>query len=314
MPAGTTRGAAKTSLPLDKWGKGKDKSDGAHDGPARVVKPGDWNAVPDGSMKGFPLASFSMPGRTPPKPDPVEQKLASMAKDARKADEANKRALEKAAKDAEEAARASFARGREEGVTEGERSAMARYEQTLETLRNNTRGVLDAIAREKSTLFLEFEGQVLELVSGCIHRVFDGLAEEHAEAVLPLLKKAVASIGEAASVTIKVHPDNFKVVDENRPFWLSVNAGLKDIRVVTDDRINKGGCFVESDSTSVGAHAQEMADRIDEELKKVFMAKLQALRGPGAAVEGNAGDTSVSGHPADDPGEDPGPDAGGSVR
>ena len=273
--------------------KGKGKSDGAHDGPARVVKQGDWNAVPDVSMKGFAMSAFNMPGRAQPKPDPVEQKLSEMTRSARKAEEAHKRALEKAVKDGEDGARAAMARGREAGMIEGEQVAAAKYAKVLESLQNNTQGVLEALGREKNTLFLEFEGQVLELVSGCIHRVFDGMASGHAEAVLPLLKKAVNAIGEAVVVTIKVHPDDFKTVDGDKAYWLPVNASLKDVRVVVDDRINKGGCFVESDSTSVSSHAHEMADRIDEELKKVFLAKVASVRNP-APKETPAPDPAVS--------------------
>ncbi len=308
MQAGQARGGQGGMSPFGR-SAGKGAGDGAPDGPARVVKPGDWKAVPDGSMKGFPLASFNMPGRAPAKPEPAEQKLAAMAQSARKAEDAHKRALEKAIKDGEDAARAALARGREAGLIEGERVAGEKYAQVLEALQNNTRGVLEALGREKNTLFLEFEGQVLELVSGCIHRVFDGLAAEHADAVLPLLKRAVSAIGEAVVVTIKVHPDDFKTVEAQKPYWLPVNAILKDVRVVVDDRISKGGCFVESDSTSVSAHANEMADRIDEEMKKVFLAKVASVRNPAAvaidqAASGNLTfDDAAPNLAADDEGE-----------
>ncbi len=259
-------------------GKPKDKGEGAHDGPARVVKPGNRGTAPDSSMKGFHLSAFNMPGRAAAPLEVHELKIAELAREARKNAEIHKRALEKAIKDGENAAQAAKARGREEGLREGERVAAEKFNSALETLQNNTRGVLELLEREKAALFLEFEGQTLELVSSCIHRVFEGLAAGPVDAVLPLLKRAVAAIGEATMVTIKVHPDDFQVVSGNQPFWLPVNASLKDVRVVPDDRITKGGCFVESDATSVGAQAEEMANRIDEELKKVFLTKLQSLQ------------------------------------
>jgi flagellar biosynthesis/type III secretory pathway protein FliH len=252
------------------------KKDEVPDGPARVVKPGDWGAVPDGSLKDFPLIAFNMPGRVAPKLDSNEKKLAEMAKEARKEDDLHKQALKKLQEEKEVAALAALAQGREEGQRLGEQQATEKYSQALEALQKSTREVLDSLAREKAALFLEFEGQALELVSSCIHRVFEAMAVGPTEAVLPLLKRAIQSIGEAATVTIKVNPDDFKLVQENRPFWLPINASLMDVKVVTDERISKGGCFVECDSTSVAAHAQEMADRIDEELKNVFLAKIQA--------------------------------------
>jgi flagellar biosynthesis/type III secretory pathway protein FliH len=267
-------------------GKVMGKDESAHDGPARVVKPKDWGAVQDVSLKDFSLSAFDMPGRVVQKPDAQALRIAEMTKEAKDAAVTHKRMLDKAIKDGALAAQAAQERGREEGLREGEQIAKHKYDQVLDTLQKNTRGLLDAVGKEKVTLFLEFEGQALELVSGCIHRVFEGLAAAHSEAVLPLLKRAVTAIGEASSVTIKVHADDFQTVEGNKSFWLPVNASLKDIRVVSDNRISKGGCFVESDSTSVSAHAQEMADRIDEELKRVFMAKLQSIRNQ--QVTGNA--------------------------
>jgi flagellar biosynthesis/type III secretory pathway protein FliH len=261
--------------------RGKDKEAPA-DGPARVVKPGDWGAVPDQAMKGFQMAAFSMPGRAQPKPNPMETKLAELARDARKAEDAHKLALQKVVHDGEAAAKAAQARGREEGLREGEKRAWEKYEKELGVLRNNAAVALDILQQEKAVLFLEFEGQVLELLSASIHRVFGAIANEHAEAVLPMLKKAVAALGQVTVVTLKVNPSDFATAKDNQDFWLPVDAGLKDIRIVSDERIAKGGCFVESDSTSVGLQATELAERIDEELKRIFLAKAQALRGPEA--------------------------------
>ena len=159
------------------------------DGPARVVKQGDWGAVPDQGMKGFPMTAFNMPGRALPKPDPADVKLAEMAREKARTTEAHKQALAKAARNGEAAAKAAMAKGRDEGVRDGESRAWKKYEKELAQLRNNASVALDVLQQEKAALFLEFEGQVMELLSASIHRVFDGIASEHAEAVLPLQRR-----------------------------------------------------------------------------------------------------------------------------
>ncbi|MEO7425817.1 MAG: FliH/SctL family protein [Fibrobacteria bacterium] len=259
---------------------GRDKQDAPPDGPARVVKQGDWGAVSDTGMKGFPMTAFSMPGRAMPKPSESDLKVEELGRQARKAEQAHKQALEKAVRAGEDAAKAAEARGREEGLREGEKRSWEKYMEALEELRGNSAMALDALSREKASLFLEFEGQILELFSASVHRVFEGLAQDHAEAVLPLLRKAVSALGQVTTITLKVNPADFKTVQENQDFWLPVDAGMKDIRVVSDERIAKGGCFVESDSTSVGIQADALANRIDEELKRIFAAKAQAIKGP----------------------------------
>lgn len=252
------------------------------DGPARVMKGGDWGAVAEAALRGFRMEALSMPGRPAPKPTPEQSRIAQLEKDLRRAEEAHKAAMSKAKSDAEAAAREAHARGREEGAREGEKKASDAYRKSLEELRRNTAVALDVLSEEKASLFLEFEGQVLELLSAAIHRVFEGFAKQEAEAVLPLLRKAVAALGQSASITLKVNPADFKTASDKRDFWLTVESGRKDVRIAADERIQPGGCFVESDATSVSLRADEIAERIDEELKRVFAAKAQALK-PGPA-------------------------------
>jgi flagellar biosynthesis/type III secretory pathway protein FliH len=273
-------------------GKGlKGAGEPAPDGPARVVKPGDWGAVPDAGLKGFTMAAFSVPGRAAPKPDPAELRLQEAEKRLRKAEEAHKEALARAGREAEARAAAAEAKGREEGRRDGEKAAADKYNKSVEDLRKGIRGVLEALSREKAAAFLGYEGEAVALCAAAVKKVFEGVADAHAEAALPLLRKAVAALGEVSALTLKINPADFQVIDENRSFWIPVEAGLKDIRIVPDARIPKGACRVESDSTSLEMRASDLADRIAEAFSKVFEAKSKAVRGeepPGApAADGD---------------------------
>jgi flagellar biosynthesis/type III secretory pathway protein FliH len=254
------------------------------------MKGGDWGPVAETGLRGFAMEALAMPGRPAPKPTPEQTKAAQLEKELRRAEEAHKAALAKAKAEAEAAAQAAHARGREEGLREGEKKALERYQKSLDELRRNASVALDVLSQEKASLFLEFEGQALELVSAAIHRVFEGFAKHEAEAVLPLLRKAVAALGQANAIVLKVNPADFRTASDNRGFWLPMEAGEKDVRVAADDRIAPGSCFVESDSTSVGLRADDLAERIDEELKRVFAAKAQALKAEsGTEPGGSAG-------------------------
>jgi flagellar biosynthesis/type III secretory pathway protein FliH len=279
------------------------------DGPARVMKGSDWGAVAEAGFRGFQMEALSMPGRTAPKPTPEQTRSVQLEKELRNSETERKASLAKAKAEGEAAALAAHARGREEGLREGEKKAMERYEHSLDELRRNASVALDVLSREKAALFLEFEGQALELVSAAIHRVFEGFAAREAEAVLPLIRKAMAALGQANTITLKVNPADFKTATANRDFWLPIEAGGKDVRVLADERIAQGGCYVESDSTSVGMRADELAERIDEELKRVFAAKAQALKSETPSEAGLAGDAPQAG--AADGEAMPPPQAGG---
>lgn len=274
---------------------GSPNEPGPADGPARVMKGSDWGAVAEAGLRGFQMEALAMPGRAAPKPTPEQTRSVQLEKELRNSEAERKASLAKAKAEGEAAASAAQARGREEGLREGEKKAMERYQKSLDELRRNASVALDVLSREKAALFLEFEGQALELVSAAIHRVFEGFAAREAEAVLPLIRKAMAALGQANSITLKVNPADFKIANDNRDFWLPIEAGGKDVRVLADERIAQGGCYVESDSTSVGVRADELAERIDDELKRVFAAKAQALKPETLPEAGQVDDAAPEG-------------------
>ncbi|HLP42279.1 MAG TPA: hypothetical protein VK465_12285, partial [Fibrobacteria bacterium] len=88
FPSASDPGKGKSGI------KGSDQP--APDGPARVMKPGDWGAVTDAPLKGFTLNAFSVPGRAAPKPDPAEVRIADLERRMKQAEAAHQEALRRA--------------------------------------------------------------------------------------------------------------------------------------------------------------------------------------------------------------------------
>src|SRR4051812_39308544 len=107
------------------------------DGPARVMKGSDWGAVAETGFRGFPMEALSMPGRPAPKPTPEQSRAAQLERDLRKSESDRKEAVAKAKAQGESSAQAAYARGREEGMREGEQAALEHYEKSLDELRRN---------------------------------------------------------------------------------------------------------------------------------------------------------------------------------
>src|SRR4051812_8847131 len=127
--------------------KGNPKQDGPADGPARVMKGGDWGAVAESGMRGFPMEALAMPGRIAPKPTPEQTRSSQLEKELRKAEDAHKAAIAKAKAESEAAVKAAQARGREEGLREGEKKALEHYQKSLDELRRNASVALEVLSQ-----------------------------------------------------------------------------------------------------------------------------------------------------------------------
>jgi flagellar biosynthesis/type III secretory pathway protein FliH len=79
-----------------------------------------------------------------------------------------------------------------------------------------------------------------------------------------------ASRSRGGSVVLRVHPEDLAAVEQTRPQWAQRIAAAADVRVVSDDSVDRFGCVV---VTPVG--------RLDARLQIQLDALERALRGSG---------------------------------
>jgi flagellar biosynthesis/type III secretory pathway protein FliH len=103
--------------------------------------------------------------------------------------------------------------------------------------------------------------------------IIDNEISQSTEPVLAVIRKSLAEISSAETVTVRVNPAEVEAVEEGRGFWQAVNSQLKDIKIETDGRVAKGGCMVESAGGSVDARIETQLKAVRELFLKHWKAK-----------------------------------------
>jgi flagellar assembly protein FliH len=203
------------------------------------VRAFDWDrnhAAPPGVEPLFPGQGRSGPASSasaepPPAPDPSHQaRLAALERDA-------------------------FAKGYEQGERAGAEAGAKRAEAMLRRLSQT----LDELAELRRAMIRQTERQMVQLAMAIAKRVVRHEVAVDRDLTLTMARVALDRLGDATSVTIHLHPDDFEATAAGH----GTLHGASRVTVVADPGVSRGGCRVESDfgyvDASVDAQFQELA-------------------------------------------------------
>ena len=151
--------------------------------------------------------------------------------------------------------RDAFAKGYKQGERAGGEAAGKRGEAMLRRLAET----LTELNTLRATMIRQTELQIVELALAVARRVVHREISLDKDLLVAIARVALDRLGESASVTVRLHPEEFDAVGGAR---VSEEAG-NGVTFVSDPRVPRGGCRVESDmgmvEAGVDAQIQEIA-------------------------------------------------------
>jgi len=167
--------------------------------------------------------------------------------------------LQKAQKEAEEIVRKAkeqSAELRQSGYDSGYQEGLA---QTTELMVN---------ARMEHEQFLKNANRdVMDLAFKIAEKIIGKQLESEPETIISIVKQAMQSVRASKQVTIRVHPDDLKLLRKNEEELQEALGRQRVIDLMEDKKVHPGGCIIESEIGTVEAQLQTQLDR----LKKILL-------------------------------------------
>lgn len=184
---------------------------------------------------------------------------------------------------AEKAIQRAYRKGVEEGVKrgeqEGERRAAERYEQQLAAVEERVAAMLRDAARSRTELLYNMQTALLELSLRVARKVIDTELKLDPQIVLAVIKKTLTHVADREGITVRVAPADLETVTGKKEFWTSVAERLEDIRIEADERIEPGGCVIESGAgvadARIGLMYEELRDLVERTWQEEVTAGLR---------------------------------------
>src|SRR5262245_6465412 len=133
--------------------------------------------------------------------------------------------------------RDAFAKGYAQGERAGNEAAATRGDAMLRRLAQT----LEELAALRADMIRRTERQMVQLVLAIAERVVHREVTLDRGLIVGMAPAALDRLGEQASATIRLHPDDFNAVATLLP------TDNSQIRFVADALVNRGGCLVQSD-------------------------------------------------------------------
>ena len=144
----------------------------------------------------------------------------------------------------------AYARGFAEGEIAGGRTASQGGEALLQRLTLT----LEELTTLRTEMIRQTERQMVELALAVARRIVHREVSLDNDLLIAMARVALERLGDSARVTVRLHPEEYETTGAGRA---AQQIGT-NIMVLADQRVERGGCRIESDlgSLDVGVDAQ----------------------------------------------------------
>ncbi len=180
------------------------------------------------------------------------------------------RADREAARAADESRREGYDEGFKKGYAEGTvagraealEQAMTDFEQRHADVRADFRRVIEEIDATKEERNIAASRNLLEFALTLARRLTFAIGEVYREAAVENLKRALEIVGARTDLCIRVHPKDVETMTTFASSTLEHLGASSAARVIADDTVAPGGCFVQTGSTEVDATLESQIEEI----------------------------------------------------
>lgn len=123
-------------------------------------------------------------------------------------------------------------------------------------------------ARAEQEQFLKSANRdLMDLAFKIAEKIIGKQLEMEPETIIAIVKQAMQTVRQSKQLTIRVHPEDAKLLKENEEELQETLGRQRILDLVEDKKVHRGGCIIESEIGTVEAQLQTQLDR----LKKILL-------------------------------------------
>jgi flagellar assembly protein FliH len=228
------------------------------------------DAVDDFPLHPLSFEEFHVPGASRAAFTDDEKRMLSLEKqvkdlESRLADEREKATAAVAA-----AHSSGIKEGYAKGEVEGLKKAASGFDGQVRELQKRISSFLEAMEASKKRIYGDAHTVLLKLCFELTKKIINTECRTDPDVVLSVIKKSLSYIADREKIVVRVAKDDMETVSSKKDFWLPIGDRVESIRVESDERIEKGGCIIESNSGIADARLGVQLDELKEFVEKIW--------------------------------------------
>ncbi len=174
-------------------------------------------------------------------------------------------AVAAACREAERIRENAYKEGYEAGRTKAAEEVVGEASRLLETLK----GLNDELRSEEQRMLREIEPRLVELAVQIAEKILRRELTQDAEAVRATVTAALSKLTDRDRVTIRANPSDVDLLKEFKLDLTAAFDGIREVNVVADENIARGGCIVETDMLRVNGDIPAQLKEIQQQLMEL---------------------------------------------
>lgn len=200
--------------------------------------------------------------------------------------------LQKLKNSSSAALKTSYEQGVNEGIAKGEKNgyekAHSEFEQHVTSVTEQIKTVLSNVGESNKLLLQESTKSVLDLSLIIAKKIINTELMSNGDIILSVIKKAITFLVDRQKFTVRVASNDLQTVTQKKEFWMSISDKFDNILIEEDQRIEKGGCIIESSTGIVDARISVQIKELEETIDDAWNSATA-----GAGNENNTYSTSM---------------------
>lgn len=184
-------------------------------------------------------------------------------------DEARKEAeriIKEAYAESERIKKEAYDRGFSQGLEDGFNSG----KQEISILASRLREMTSYIANKRMEIINKSEREVVELALEIVRKVLKEIRENERDVVIRQIRYALSKLTGSTRFIIRVNPADLEVASQHKEEFFKMVEEGGDIKVLEDPFVEKGGCVIETDTTTIDAQITSQLREIEEKIKTLL--------------------------------------------
>jgi flagellar assembly protein FliH len=157
----------------------------------------------------------------------------------------------------------------ENGFVQGEKAGMEIAERKMEVVMRRYADSILEVNKLRASLYAQIEREVVKLAIAVAKKIVHREVQVDRDIIQTLVRVALGHVSEKSSVAIHLNPTDYNYLLEQRA-ELSQSEG-RDISLLSDKSIERGGCLIQTDCGDIDA-------RVQEEFREVEQAFFEGLK------------------------------------
>ncbi len=180
-----------------------------------------------------------------------------------------KREAERIASEARARADAQLKEGYDEGFRKGQEAGFREGNLEAQRLTDRLHTIIERTMDKRQEILAETEQQIVDLVLLMTRKIVKVISENQRNVVVSNVVQALRKVKGRGEVIIRVNLNDVAMTTQHIKDFLSAAENIKNITVVEDSTVDRGGCVIETDFGAIDAKIVSQLNEIEQRILEV---------------------------------------------